>query len=73
MLSLYLTPTLSFEPRFCMFIINGYYTKSKCLYSLGSLLKDDNILLCVIWPKGNIVDKTVQRQDLNQYIKFLFT
>ena len=29
--SIYLTPTLSFEPRFCMFIINSYYTKIKCL------------------------------------------
>ena len=26
-----LTPTLSFEPRFCMFIINGYDNKSKRL------------------------------------------
>ena len=31
MSSIYLTLTLSCEPRFCMFIINGYYTKSKCL------------------------------------------
>ena len=31
MLSLYLTTTLPFEPRFRMFIINGYYTKSKRL------------------------------------------
>ena len=29
MLSIYLTPMLSCEPRFCMSIINGYYTKSK--------------------------------------------
>ena len=29
MLSIYLTPTLSSEPRFCMFIINGSYTKNK--------------------------------------------
>ena len=28
---LYLTLTLSCEPRFCIFVINGYYTKSKCL------------------------------------------
>ena len=27
--SLYLTPTLSFKPRFRVFIISGYYTKSK--------------------------------------------
>ena len=31
MLSLYLTTTLLFEPRFRMFIINGYNTKSKRL------------------------------------------
>ena len=31
MRSLYLTLTLSFEPRFFMFIINGNYTKSKRL------------------------------------------
>ena len=31
MLSLKLTPTLSFEPRFRMFIINGYDRKSKRL------------------------------------------
>ena len=29
--SLNLTPTLSFEPRFCIFIINGYGRKSKSL------------------------------------------
>ena len=29
MSSLNLTPTLSFEPRFCMFIMNGYDRKSK--------------------------------------------
>ena len=29
--SLSLTPTFSFEPRFRMFIINGYDRKSKCL------------------------------------------
>ena len=29
-----LTPNFSFEPRFCMFNINGYYTKSKRLQSL---------------------------------------
>ena len=38
MLSLYLTPTLPFERRFCMFIISGYYTKCKGLQSLDSLL-----------------------------------
>ena len=31
--SLSLTPTLSFGPRFCMFIINGYDRKSKRFYS----------------------------------------
>ena len=29
--SIYLTPTHSCEPRFSMFIIHGYYTKSKRL------------------------------------------
>ena len=29
--SLNLTPTRSFEPRFCIFIINGYDSKSKRL------------------------------------------
>ena len=29
--SLHLAPTLPFEPRFRMFIINGYYTKNKLL------------------------------------------
>ena len=32
-----LTPTLSFEPRFRMFIINGYDNKSKRLQSLDVL------------------------------------
>ena len=32
-----LTPTLSFEPRFRMFIITGYESKSKRLQSLESL------------------------------------
>ena len=32
-----LTPTLSFESSFCIFIINGHDTKSTCLLSLGSL------------------------------------
>ena len=38
MSSLYLNPTLPFEPRFHMVIINCYYTKSKRLESLDSLL-----------------------------------
>ena len=36
MTSLNLISRLSFEPRFCMFIINVQYTKSKCLQSLAS-------------------------------------
>ena len=36
--SLNLTPTLSFEPRFRMFISNGYDRKSKRLLSLDFLL-----------------------------------
>ena len=46
--SIYLTTTLSCEPRFRMFIINGYYTKSKCLQSLFFLLKDA-IIYCVFF------------------------
>ena len=38
MSSLYLFPSLPFEPKLCMFIINGYYTKSKRFLSLDSLL-----------------------------------
>ena len=38
MLSLKLTPMLAFEPRFRMFIINGYDRKTKLLYSLDFLL-----------------------------------
>ena len=37
--SLNLTPTLSFEPRLCMFIINEYERKRKRLQSLDFLLK----------------------------------
>ena len=43
MAPLNLTPTLSFEPRFSIFIINSYYTKRKafspwipCLYYIPS-------------------------------------
>ena len=36
LLSLYLTLTLSFEPSFFTFIINGYYAESKHLLSLDS-------------------------------------
>ena len=35
--SLYVHPNSSFEPRFCLFIINSYYTKSKRLQSLNFL------------------------------------
>ena len=74
MLSIYLTPTLSSEPRFCMFIISGSYTKNKRLQSLDSSLKDVMIYCCVLFDQtGNTVDKTVQRQHLNQYIKFIYT
>ena len=69
---MYLTPTLSCEPRFCMFIINGYYTKSKRLQSLDSLL-EDVIIYCVLFDQtGNTVDETVQQQHLNLYIKFTY-
>ena len=49
MLSVYLTPTFSCEPRFHMFIINGYYTKKQTLVVLGLIVKRCNdILLCVL-------------------------
>ena len=52
MLSIYLSPVLSCEPTFRMFIFNGYYTKTKRLQSLDSLLKDvNNILLCYLTRK----------------------
>ena len=35
--SLYVHPNSSSEPRFCLFIINSYYTKSKRLQSLDFL------------------------------------
>ena len=74
MSSIYLTPTFSCEYRFCMFIINDYYTKSQRLQPLDSLLKDVIIYCCVLFDQtGNIVDGTVQRRHLNQYIKFIFT
>ena len=38
MSSLNLTPMLSFEPRFRMFIINGYYTKKQTLVVLRLLV-----------------------------------
>ena len=44
MLSLNLTPKLSFEPRFRMFIINGYDRKSKRLQSLDFLFFSFSLL-----------------------------
>ena len=43
-LSLNLTPMLSFEPRFRIFIINGYYTKKKTLVVFRLLL--NHVLMC---------------------------
>ena len=69
--SIYLTPMISCEPRFSMFIINGYCTKS--LQSLDSLLKDV-MYYCVLFDQtGNTVYEPVQWQNLSQYIKFIFT
>ena len=48
MLQMKLCNTLSCKPRFYMFIIQVYYTKSKRLQSLESLLKDVETLLYVI-------------------------
>ena len=72
--SIYLTPILSGKPRFCMFIINSYFTKSKCLFVvLGLLIKKcNNILFCVIWlDRKYCTWNCVQWQYLNQYIKFI--
>ena len=53
--SIYLTRTLSCELRFRMFIIKGYYTKSKRLQSLDFFL-EDVIIYCVLFDlTGNIV------------------
>ena len=65
---IYLTPLFSCEPGFWMFIINDYYTKSKRLQFLDSLLKNVIIYCCVFFD-----DETVQQQHLNQYIKFIYT
>ena len=46
---IYLTPMLSCEPRIFMFIINGYYIKSKHLQSLNCLSKDVIIYFYVTW------------------------
>ena len=43
-LSLNLTLKLSFEPRFCMFIVNGYYTKKQTLVVLRLLV--NYVLIC---------------------------
>ena len=56
--SIYLTPKPSSEARFRMFIINGYYIKSKRLQFLDFLLKD--VIFCsglFDWT-GNTVDET---------------
>ena len=48
--------------KFQMFIINGYYMKSKCFQSLDSLLKNVIIYCCVFFGQiGNTVDETVQQ------------
>ena len=43
--SLFLIPTLFFEPRFHIFITNGYYTKSRRLKFLDSCYKLRKTLL----------------------------
>ena len=54
LLSLYLTLTLSFEPSFCMFIINGYYAESKhtcCPWTPSFGYFNRKRRLLQIWPK----------------------
>ena len=65
-LSIHLTPMLSCEPRFPMFI-NRHYTKV-----LGLFGKRCNNVLCVIWLDRNYCRWNLQRQHLNQYIKFIY-
>ena len=67
-----LTPKLSLEPRFCKFIINGYYTKSKRLQSL-------NFFLLLIWAAYNcsqqffiVFSKKIVYKTLSQEVTFHF-
>ena len=62
--SIYLTPTLSCKPRFCMLIINGYYTNATACSPWNPCQKMQycSVLFEYI---GNIVDETVQPQHLN--------
>ena len=70
---IYLTSTLSCKARFCMFIINGYYTKSKRLQSLDSLLEYVIIYTVCHLTRQEILQMKLQRQHLKQYVKFIYT
>ena len=60
---------LSCKPRFCMFIINSYYTKYKCLQSLDSLLEDVTIYIVCHLTRQEILWMKL----CNTYIKFIYT
>ena len=59
-MTLNLTPKLSFEPSFCMFISSNYHTKSNRLKSLDSLF--------ILWVTSN-VDTTSHYHLLIKYGK----
>ena len=64
---------LSCEPRFCMFIINGSYTKKQILVVFGLLVKRcNNILLCVVCLDRKYCRWNCATEDLNLYIKFIY-
>ena len=63
----YQSYTLSCEPRFCMFIINGYYIKSKPLQSLDALLKDAIVYYCVLFV---LVITTAQLHSTGPELRF---
>ena len=73
--SIHLTPIVSCKPRFCMFIINHYYTKRKHLQSLDSLVKDaiihsflllklGGVLVLEIWTKKGVMKKLLRNRGL---------
>ena len=63
-LSLNLTPKFSFEFRFRMFIINSYYTRSKRLQSLDSLLLLLSVLYSSQYMSSAVLLESVQLLDL---------
>ena len=62
-----MSSTLSCEPRFCMFIINGYYTKYKPFQSLNALLKDVIVYCCVLFV---VIITTAQLHSTKPELRF---